>query len=48
MRGIELIAQDQRVEIVQRVLGHRAIRSTLGSAEVEKTHVRAALERSQP
>ena len=28
--GSELIAQGQRVEIVQRVLGHRDIRSTLG------------------
>ena len=29
-RGTELLAQGQRVEIVQRVLGHRDIRSTLG------------------
>jgi site-specific recombinase XerD len=32
-RGSELLAQGQRVEIVQRVLGHRDIRSTLGYAE---------------
>jgi site-specific recombinase XerD len=44
-RGSELIAQGQRVEIVQRVLGHRDIRSTLGYAELQEAHVRAALER---
>jgi len=33
-----------RVEIVQRVLGHRAIRSTLGHAELAEAQVRAALE----
>ena len=43
-RGSELIAQGQRVEIVQRVLGHRDIRSTLGYAELLDTQVRAALE----
>ena len=43
-RGSELIAQGQRVEIVQRVLGHRDIRSTLGYAELQDAHVRAALE----
>jgi len=43
-RGSELIAQGQRVEIVQRVLGHRDIRSTLGYAELQDTQVRAALE----
>jgi site-specific recombinase XerD len=32
------------VEIVQRVLGHRDIRSTLGYAELQDTQVRAALE----
>ena len=42
--GSELIAQGQRVEIVQRVLGYRAIRSTLGYAELQDRHVRAALE----
>jgi integrase/recombinase XerD len=45
-RGSELIAQGQRVEIVQRVLGHRDIRSTLGYAELQEAYVRAALERS--
>lgn len=44
-RGSELIAQGQPVEIVQRVLGHRDIRSTLGYAELQEAHVRAALER---
>ena len=43
-RGSELVAQGQRVEIVQRVLGHRDIRSTLGYAELEEAQVRAALE----
>jgi integrase len=43
-RGSELIAQGQRVEIVQRVLGHRDIRSTLGYAELQEAQVRAALE----
>jgi len=36
------------VEIVQRVLGHRDIRSTLGYAELQKAQVRAALERPAP
>ena len=44
-RGSELIAQGQRVEVVQRVLGHRDIRSTSGYAELQETQVRAALER---
>jgi len=43
-RGSDLIAQGQRVEIVQRVLGHRDIRSTLGYAELQEAQVRAALE----
>ena len=43
-RGTELIAQGQRVEIVQRVLSHRDIRSTLGYAESREDQVRAALE----
>ncbi len=43
-RGSELIAQGQRVEIVQRVLGHRDIRSTLGYAELQEAQVRVALE----
>ncbi len=47
-RGTELIAQGQRVEIVQRVLGHRDIRSTLGYAELQEAQVRAALERPAP
>jgi len=47
-RGSELIAQGQRVEIVQRVLGHRDIRSTLGYAELQEAQVRAALERPMP
>jgi len=47
-RGSELIAQGQRVEIVQRVLGHRDIRSTLTYAELQEAHVRAALERTGP
>jgi integrase/recombinase XerD len=34
-RGSDLIAQGQRIEIVQRVLGHRDIRSTLGYAELQ-------------
>ena len=45
MRGSDLIAQGQRVEVVQRLLGHRDIRSTLGYAELHETQVRAALER---
>src|SRR5215471_17012125 len=44
MRGSELVAQGQRIEIVQRVLGHRDIRSTLGYAELQDAQVRAALE----
>ena len=43
-RGSELIAPGQRVEIVQRVVGHRDIRSTLGYAELQEAQVRAALE----
>jgi integrase len=43
-RGSELIAQGQRVVIVQRVLGHRDVRSTLGYAELQDAQVRAALE----
>ena len=40
-RGSELIAQEQRMEIV---LGHRDIGSTLGYAELREAQVRAALE----
>jgi len=40
-----LIAQGQRVEVVQRVLGHRDIRSTLSYAELRQTQVRVALDR---
>src|SRR5579859_6754244 len=47
-RGSDLIAQGQPVEIVQRVLGHRDIRSTLGYAELQEAQVRAALERPAP
>lgn len=43
-RGSELIADGQRIEIVQRVLGHRDIRSTLGYAQLNDDQVRAALE----
>lgn len=43
-RGSELLAQGQRIEIIQRVLGHRDIRSTLGYAELQEAQVRAALE----
>jgi site-specific recombinase XerD len=35
--GSERLAQGQRIEIVQRVLGHRDIRSTLGYAELQET-----------
>jgi len=42
--GSDLIAQGHRIEIVQRVLGHRDIRSTLGYAELQEVQVRAALE----
>jgi site-specific recombinase XerD len=47
-RGSELIGQGVRVEIVQRVLGHRDIRSTLGYAELAEAQVRAALEDPHP
>jgi len=43
-RGSELIAQGQRLEIVQRVLGHRDIRSTLGYVALAEAQIRAALE----
>lgn len=43
-RGSALVAQGQRIAIVQRVLGHRDIRSTLGYAALREAQVRAALE----
>ena len=43
-RGSDLIAQGQRVEIVQRVLGHPVVRSTLNYAELHEAQVRVALE----
>ena len=43
-RATELIEQGQRLEIVQRVLGHRDPRSTQSYAELNEALVRAALE----
>ena len=43
-RGSELLAQGHPIEIIQRVLGHKDIRSTLGYAELSEAQVRAALE----
>jgi integrase/recombinase XerD len=43
-RGTELAEADQPLEIVQRVLGHRDIRSTQGYADLTEAQVRAALE----
>ena len=43
-RGSELVQQGQRMEIVQRVLGHLDPRSTQGYAELDDMQVRAALE----
>jgi integrase/recombinase XerD len=43
-RGTALLEQGQSLETVQRVLGHRDIRSTQGYAEVTDAQVRAALE----
>jgi integrase/recombinase XerD len=43
-RATELVEQGQRLEIVQRVLGHRDPRSTQGYAELAEAQVRAALE----
>jgi site-specific recombinase XerD len=45
-RATELVEQGQRLEIVQRVLGHRDPRSTQGYAELAEAQVRTALERS--
>lgn len=46
-RGTELIEQGQRMEIVQRVLGHRDPRSTQGYADLNEAQVRAALEQNK-
>ncbi|NTW97493.1 MAG: tyrosine-type recombinase/integrase [Oscillochloris sp.] len=43
-RGTELIEEGKALEIVQRVLGHRDIRSTQGYADLSEAQVRAALE----
>lgn len=45
-RGSELMAAGQPVEIIQRVLGHQDIRSTLAYAELTEAQVREALEQS--
>jgi integrase/recombinase XerD len=46
-RGTELIEAGQRLEIVQRVLGHRDPRSTQRYADVHEEVVRHALETGQ-
>lgn len=46
-RATELIEQGQRMEIVQRILGHRDPRSTQGYAELSEMAVREALEAVQ-
>jgi site-specific recombinase XerD len=46
-RATELVEQGQRLEIVQRVLGHRDPRFTQGYAELAEAQVRAALETSR-
>lgn len=46
-RGSELVQQGQRMEIVQRVLGHLDPRSTQGYAELDDMQVRAALEHGE-
>lgn len=43
-RGTELVEEGKPLEIVQRVLGHRDIRSTQGYADLSEAQVRAALE----
>jgi integrase/recombinase XerD len=43
-RGSELVAQGHPIEIVQRILGHRDIRSTLLYTELTEAQVRSALE----
>jgi hypothetical protein len=47
-RALDAAIATKRVEIVQRVLGHRDIRSTLGYAELQDARVRAALEGRAP
>jgi integrase/recombinase XerD len=42
-RGTELVEAGKALEIVQRVLGHRDIRSTQGYADLTEAQVRAAL-----
>lgn len=46
-RASELVEQGQRLEVVQRVLGHRDPRSTQGYAELAEVQLRAALERGE-
>jgi integrase/recombinase XerD len=46
-RGTELVEEGKPLEIVQRVLGHRDIRSTQGYADLSEAQVRAALEAQQ-
>ena len=43
-RGSELVRQRQRMEIIQRGLGHRDIRSTQNYADLDDVQVREALE----
>jgi len=47
-RATELVEQGQRLEIIQRALGHRDPRSTQGYAELAEAQLRAALEREGP
>lgn len=46
-RGTELIEQGQRLEIVQRIFGHRDPRSTQGYAEISDLIVRQALAKQK-
>lgn len=43
-RGTELVEGGKPLEIIQRVLGHRDIRSTQGYADLSEAQVRSALE----
>jgi integrase/recombinase XerD len=43
-RGTELVEEGKPLEIVQRVLGHRDIRSTQGYADLSEAQVREVLE----